>query len=82
MKKVYAVGLFVVVAAMLSSACGSDDKLLKWKCVCNHDVCAASEDAAESSAGECLTSAFTQSCTSTGDSCTCPGGAPCAITIQ
>jgi len=84
MKKAAIVGLFLVVVAMLSSACSSSDdegKLLKWNCNCNSDACAASEEEAEKSVGSC--SGDTVICTPTGDSCLCPGGASvCRIVIN
>ena len=88
MKKGVVVGLFLVVVAALSSACSSssddDNKLLKWQCECNHDVCAASEEAAEDDAGSCSSSSSTyQNCVPTGDTCVCPGGASvCKILIK
>jgi hypothetical protein len=86
MKKGVVVGLFLVVVAALSSACSSsddDNKLLKWQCECNHDVCAATEEAAEDDAGSCASSNFYQSCVPTGDTCVCPGGASvCKILID
>jgi len=86
MKKGVVVGWLLVVATVLSSACSSSDdgsKLLKWQCECNHDVCAATEEAAKDDAGSCSSGTNYQSCVPTGDSCLCPGGASvCKILIN
>jgi len=85
MKKGVVVGWFLVLAATLSSACSSsdDEKLLKWECDCNHDVCAASEVAAKEDAGSCSSGTSYQRCIPTGDTCSCPGGASvCTIIVK
>jgi len=73
-------GVLCVVGAMLSVACGSDDKtLVKWSCSCQ-DACAATEGDAKSLTTFCDVSNI---CTTTGDICACPDGASkCEIILR
>ena len=65
-------GVLFGVSAMVSVACGSDDKtLVKWSCACQ-DACAATEGDAKSLTTYC---SETNVCTTTGDICACPDGA-------
>jgi hypothetical protein len=69
-------GVWLVAGLMALVGCGSDsNKMLKWSCSCTGKYeCASSETDAELLVDnpQCT---LTLSCESTGDSCSCPGGA-------
>jgi hypothetical protein len=79
-RRVLTVGLLVMGVGVFTSGCGSDDDddkptLYKWSCGCGY-ACSETESEAAIISG-----CGDPSCTPTGDTCVCPGGAnTCDIT--